>query len=219
MTGSGNANLRCRGDISPLVPVLSRARQNPGRHGYLTRLGNVNVHYLFLLGTFMGSKNDVIVSRHASRIFDGLSNNWCIRGKGYTTYRRRVRRPVSRVLSCPFEADMDDHSSGTPVARRLARPTRMTARKTRPPDASGTGSSRLSSLLGLAPGGVYHAVPVAGPAVRSYRTLSPLPAGLKPKLKAGRRFALCGTFPGVAPAGHYPAPCLPWSPDFPLPAR
>ena len=35
------------------------------------------------------------------------------------------------------------------------------------------------SLLGLAPGGVYHAVPVAGPAVRSYRTLSPFPAALK----------------------------------------
>ena len=31
------------------------------------------------------------------------------------------------------------------------------------------------SLLGLAPGGVYRAVPVAGDAVRSYRTLSPLP--------------------------------------------
>ena len=30
-------------------------------------------------------------------------------------------------------------------------------------------------LLGLAPGGVYHATTVAGSAVRSYRTLSPLP--------------------------------------------
>ena len=30
-----------------------------------------------------------------------------------------------------------------------------------------------------------------------------------------RRFVFCGTFPGVAPAGCYPAPCLPWSPDFP----
>ena len=35
--------------------------------------------------------------------------------------------------------------------------------------------SHRPSLLGLAPGGVYHAVPVAGAAVRSYRTLSPLP--------------------------------------------
>ena len=31
------------------------------------------------------------------------------------------------------------------------------------------------SLHGLAPDGVYHARPVAGPAVRSYRTFSPLP--------------------------------------------
>ena len=35
--------------------------------------------------------------------------------------------------------------------------------------------SRWPSLLGLAPGGVYRAAPVAGDAVRSYRTLSPLP--------------------------------------------
>jgi hypothetical protein len=35
----------------------------------------------------------------------------------------------------------------------------------------------MSSLFGLAPGGVYRAAPVAGSAVRSYRTLSPLPAG------------------------------------------
>ena len=32
-------------------------------------------------------------------------------------------------------------------------------------------------LFGLAPGGVCHATPVTGSAVRSYRTLSPLPAG------------------------------------------
>ena len=43
---------------------------------------------------------------------------------------------------------------------------------------------------------------VAVEAVRSYRTLSPLP-GDEP-----RRFAFCGAFPGVAPAGRYPAPCL-----------
>ena len=49
--------------------------------------------------------------------------------------REVTRRPVSRVLSRAKSADfrMDDHSSGTPVARRLARPTRATARKTRLP--------------------------------------------------------------------------------------
>jgi hypothetical protein len=58
----------------------------------------------------------------------------------------------------------------------------------------------LPSLFGLAPGVVCHAGSVAGPAVRSYRTFSPLP---HPKR---RRFVLCGTVPGVAPAGCYPAP-------------
>jgi hypothetical protein len=62
-------------------------------------------------------------------------------------------------------------------------------------------------LFGLAPGGVCRATTVAGGAVRSYRTLSPLtrrrpPEGVHP----GGRIALCGTFPGVAPAGRYPAP-------------
>ena len=45
---------------------------------------------------------------------------------------KRARWPVSRVLS-PDRNPVDDHSSGTPVARRLARHTRVTARKTRLP--------------------------------------------------------------------------------------
>ena len=58
----------------------------------------------------------------------------------------------------------------------------------------------MPSLFGFAPGGVCHAASIARNAVRSYRTFSPLP---HPKT---RRFVLCGTFPGVAPAGCYPAP-------------
>src|ERR1700722_8164231 len=58
----------------------------------------------------------------------------------------------------------------------------------------------LPSLFGFAPGVVCHAVSVAGPAVRSYRTFSPL---LPPKRKG---LVLGGTCPGVAPAGRYPAP-------------
>jgi hypothetical protein len=60
--------------------------------------------------------------------------------------------------------------------------------------------SAMPFLFGLAPGGVFHAACVAADAVRSYRTFSPLPAPRR------RRFVLCGTFPGVAPAGRYPAP-------------
>ena len=72
------------------------------------------------------------------------------------------------------EAAGDGHSSGTPVAGRFARPTRTTGPETGFPAAAGA-----SSLLGLAPGGVYRAVAVAGAAVRSCRTLSPSPAGLE----------------------------------------
>ena len=98
--------------------------------------------------------------------------------------------------SVPAEAG-DGHSSGTPVTGRLARPTRATARK--PACLTEPG---LPPLFGLAPGGVYPAAAVTGRAVRSYRTFSPLPGS-----RAGR-YGLCGTFPGVAPAGHYPAPCF-----------
>src|SRR6185436_7706221 len=49
-------------------------------------------------------------------------------------------------------------------------------------------------LFGLAPGGVCRAASVAGSAVRSYRTVSPLP---RLKRNAPRRSVLCGTVPGV----------------------
>ena len=65
-------------------------------------------------------------------------------------------------------------------------------------------------LFGLAPGGVYRATPVARSAVRSYRTLSPLPraAPCSRRTWRDRRFAFCCTFPEVTLAGRYPAPCL-----------
>ncbi len=62
-------------------------------------------------------------------------------------------------------------------------------------------------LFGLAPGGVYPATDVATSAVRSYRTISPLPA------KAGGIFSVALSvglrLPGVT--WHLAL----WSPDFP----
>ena len=113
---------------------------------------------------------------------------------------RGARRPVSRVLSVDVRP-RDGHSSGTPVTGRLARPTRAAGPET---DLARSCDRAVPPLLGLAPGGVCHAAPVAGRAVRSYRTLSPLLACLA---APSERSALCGTFPGVAPAGRYPAPC------------
>ena len=74
---------------------------------------------------------------------------------------------------------MDDHSSGTPVTGRLARSTRAAARKRL------VAETTAPPLFDLAPGGVYLAVAVTGGAVRSYRTLSPLPPGPALRLKPG----------------------------------
>ena len=115
-----------------------------------------------------------------------------------------VRRPVSRVLS-PIDIDRG-------MAIHLGRPS---------PDASRDQPGRRSEtpvgshgpvppLFGLAPGGVYPATAVASGAVRSYRTLSPLP---------GRNRAVCFLwhFPWGRPRRVLPGTVFPWSPDFPPP--
>ena len=117
-----------------------------------------------------------------------------------THVEKNASRPVSRVLSVGrLPRPLDDHSSGTPVAGRFARPTRAAG-----PETALGSEDPVQPLFGLAPGGVYRAAAVAGSAVRSYRTVSPLRAGRTPP----SRFHFCGTVPGVAPAGRYPAPCF-----------
>ena len=77
-----------------------------------------------------------------------------------------VRWPVSRVL---FRFPGDGYSSSAAVAGRVEQPTRTSAQD------RACRTRRRVSLHGFAPDGVYHARPVAGAAVRSYRTFSPLP--------------------------------------------
>jgi len=99
-------------------------------------------------------------------------------------------------------AERDGHSSGTPVARRLKQPTR-TARSRHRSRSDHLREISAPPLFGFAPGGVCRAVSVAGNAVRSYRTFSPLPRQYTTR-RGG--LLLCGTFPELAPAGRYPAP-------------
>ena len=82
--------------------------------------------------------------------------------------RMQVRRPVSRVLSSPC-------GDGWPFLWDVRY---RTPRATDPGGGAETHPVPKDPppLLGLAPGGVCRAAPVAGRAVRSYRTLSPLPA-------------------------------------------
>ncbi len=71
-------------------------------------------------------------------------------------------------------------------------------------------TAHMHPLLGLAPGGVYHASPVASAAVGSYPTLSPLPIG-----RSRRAVCFLWHFPS-AHAGRLLAVALStWSPDFP----
>ena len=83
-----------------------------------------------------------------------------------------VCKPGSVPATSVARGAGDGHSSGTPVTGRLARPTRATGSKR----SLAWLAPAVSPLLGLAPGGVYRAAAVAGSAVRSYRTLSPLPS-------------------------------------------
>ncbi len=85
-------------------------------------------------------------------------------------HEKSARWPISRVLS-PFPGD--GHSSRAPVAKRLNAAYPGGGPETRLPAEAGA-----PPLFGLAPGGVCRATAVAGGAVRSYRTLSPLPADL-----------------------------------------
>jgi hypothetical protein len=73
----------------------------------------------------------------------------------------------------------------------------------------------LPSLFGLAPGGVCLATPVARRAVRSYRTLSPLPACLS--ITGGHTSAVCSLWhcPWGRPRRALPGTVHLWCPDFP----
>ena len=122
------------------------------------------------------------------------------------------------------------HSSGTMFAHCLEQPTR-TAGLTSPPRCYRFREHpALPSLFGLAPGVVCHAGSVAGAAVRSYRTFSPLlafaacAAMAQQTLRACRAEAPEGQRRAVRSLWHYPWGCprrtlsgtvCRWSPDFP----
>jgi len=68
-------------------------------------------------------------------------------------------------------------------------------------------------LFGLAPGGVCRAASVAGSAVRSYRTVSPLPSPWR-----DRAVCFLWHFPWNYFRRTLSGTACPWSPDFPLEA-
>ena len=91
----------------------------------------------------------------------------------------------------------DGHSSGTAVAGRLEQPTQATIRRRiqgfLSRETPCVAPIRFCSRWGLPCRSCCHA---RGALLPHRFTL------------ASRRFVFCGAFPGVAPAGSYPAPCL-----------
>lgn len=125
----------------------------------------------------------------------------------------RARRPVSRVLSAPSHGFPWCRGwTAIPLGRPLPdasrdRPGRRRGNALRPSE-----EGRVPPLFGLAPGGVCPATPVTGGAVRSYRTLSPLPDARK---IGGRAVYFLWHFPWGRPRRTLSGTVFPWSPDFP----
>src|SRR6185312_4534479 len=107
--------------------------------------------------------------------------------------------------------ERDGHSSGTPVARRVVQPTRMTG-----PDRAEDFASRHSYSVLLPVG---FAVPPPLPEARCALT-APFHPYRGQHTTRPRRSVLCGTVPEVSPVRVQLRRTLsgtvrPWSPDFP----
>jgi hypothetical protein len=95
------------------------------------------------------------------------------------------------------------------VRRRTPHATDPSGGAKGPPGSPGNAESACRSYLVLLP--VGFSLPPPLPAARCALT-APFhpcrPCNPTNGLAWARRYVFCGTFPGVAPAGRYPAPCL-----------
>jgi hypothetical protein len=113
---------------------------------------------------------------------------------------------ISRVL---YPRRGGGHYTGPAVADRLCRKVSPSACNL----PAGICPGRASGILGLAGGGVCPAVAVTDNAVRSYRTISPLPV---PRRAIGGVFsaALSRGSPRAAVSRHRALSCSDFPPDF-----
>src|SRR5205823_13631858 len=113
-----------------------------------------------------------------------------------------ARRSVSRVLSRP-RAGMAIHLGRSSPNASRDRPERRRGRPARQP---GFRRAACRSYLVLLP--VGFTLPPPLPAARCALTAPFHPCRPLSRRTMGSAVCFCGTFPGVAPAGRYPAPCF-----------
>ena len=114
-----------------------------------------------------------------------------------------ARRSVSRVLSRP-RAGMAIHLGRSLPNASRDRPERRRGRPARQRQPKASAACR--SYLVLLP--VGFTLPPPLPAARCALTAPFHPCRPLSRRTMGSAVCFCGTFPGVAPAGRYPAPCL-----------
>ena len=113
---------------------------------------------------------------------------------------------VPRVTAIPLGRPSPDASSNQPERQA-------------PRDGRGRLAASKSLLFGFAPGGACHAADVAARAVRSYRTLSPLPSRLTAFRPRGPAVCFLWRFPWGRPRRTLSGAVSVWSPDFPPPSK
>ena len=121
-----------------------------------------------------------------------------------------VSRPVSRVLE-GLRTQFADVTT-IPLGRRLpGASSNLPGRQDPDTIPKLARASFAPPLFGLAPGGVCHAAGVTAGAVRSYRTVSPLPRLTQ------RPAAVCSLWhcPWARTRRMLSGTACPWSPDFP----
>ena len=124
---------------------------------------------------------------------------------------RKLRQSACKPGSV-WRGSFNPRVTAIPLGRSL--PTASSNQPGRRP-GDGPGANQfpgglVSSLFGFAPGGACRAARVTASAVRSYRTLSPLPI-------AGWAVYFLWRFPWGRPRRTLSGTVSPWSPDFPLP--
>ncbi len=138
--------------------------------------------------------------------------NWQ-KKKGLPTKNSRSRDIRNKILSSLVK--VKDWSR--PISRVLSWTVihlgRASPRASGGQPGNGAGHT-IVPLFGLAPGGVCPATDVTTRAVRSYRTISPLPV----RLRKRRRYIFCGTFRELALPRRYLAP-YPMEPGLSSPSQ